>query len=409
MTVDRTLLARPLPLPCGATLPNRLAKSAMSEALGARDFGPTPELERLYRAWSHGGTGLLITGNVMIDARALGEPRNVVLEDATHLARLRAWASAATEAGNHCWVQLNHPGRQSPRTLSPEPVAPSAVALKMAGAFAVPRALTDAEIRDLIQRFARAAAWCREAGFTGVQIHGAHGYLVSQFLSPRTNLRDDDWGGTPENRRRFLLEIVAAMRAAAGADYPIGVKLNSADFQRGGFDESESLAVVDALAAAGLDLLEISGGTYEAPAMMGPRKQSTADREAYFLDYARTVRARTRLPLIVTGGFRSAAAMCAALTEDALDVVGIARPLTTEPDLSRRLLDGTADAAAPAPKFSFGKLSGMVDLAWHGDQLRALGRGETPNPRRSPWSTVAALVWQQGVGAFRTRGARSSG
>ncbi|HNH49411.1 MAG TPA: NADH:flavin oxidoreductase, partial [Myxococcota bacterium] len=239
-------LSSPLSLPCGAVLSNRIAKSAMSEDLADRGNVPGERLFRLYRRWGKGGAGLLITGNVMIDRTALGEPYNVVVEDEKVLPALSAWAAAAREGGVEVWPQLNHPGRQSPRMLSPVPVAPSAVAVQLPGkAFAQPRALSSPEIEALVARFARAAALCKQAGFTGVQIHGAHGYLISQFLSPLSNLREDEWGGSPENRRRFLIEVVRAVRAAVGPTFPVGVKLNSADFQRGGFSEEESMEVVE--------------------------------------------------------------------------------------------------------------------------------------------------------------------
>lgn len=403
---DVARLAAPLALPCGAVLPNRLAKSAMSEALGEADLGPGEALARLYRTWSRGGAGLLVTGNVMIDRAALGEPGNVVFDDAAALPRIRAWAAAATEGGNHAWVQLNHPGRQAPRLLVPEPVAPSAVPLEMGGpAFAPPRALAAAEIEDLVARFARAAKLAQDGGFTGVQVHGAHGYLVSQFLSPRTNRRDDAWGGTPERRRRFLLEVVAAIRAVVGRGFPVSVKLNSADFQRGGFDEAESMAVVAALEAEGVDLLEISGGSYEMPAMMGEGRvrASTAAREAYFLAYAREVRARTRMPLMLTGGFRTRAGMAAALAEGAVDVIGLGRPLAVEPDLPARLLAGTAEGACPTPDLRIGAYDAFVELTWHAQQLQRMGRGLAPDPARSKWLALAVGLVDQGFGALFPR------
>ena len=271
MHAPQTILDQPLTLPNGVVVKNRLLKSAMSETLGTREGAPTPALNRLYRAWAEGGIGLCVTGNVMVDLKALGEPGNVVIEDAAHLAALQAWAKAGTANGTHCWVQLNHPGKQAPRGLNHETVAPSAVPFRddLKAFFATPRALTGAEVRALVARFGKAAGIVKQAGFTGVQIHGAHGYLVSQFLSPHHNLRNDEWGGSPEKRRRFLMEVYRAMRKATGAGFPIGIKLNSADFQRGGFTEEESLDTIRALAHAGIDLIEISGGTYESPAMTG--------------------------------------------------------------------------------------------------------------------------------------------
>lgn len=226
----------------------------------------------------------------MVDGRQLGEPGNVVIEDERDLDALTRWAKSAHDGGVPIWVQLNHPGRQSnPLAIGHTPVAPSAVPLNLPGS-ATPRELTSAEIEDIIERFATAAAVCETAGFDGVQIHGAHGYLVTQFLSPLSNLRTDDWGGDPARRMRFLLEIVRRIRSRVSPGFAVGVKLNSADFQRGGFSEEESRDVVAALAGEGIDLLEISGGNYESPAMAGSASASTRAREAYFLEYARTVR-----------------------------------------------------------------------------------------------------------------------
>ena len=269
-------LAAPLALPCGAVLPNRLAKAAMTEGLADAGLRATDRLARLYRRWSEGGAGLLVTGNVQIDRFVLERPGNVVLDsrwlpsvDATARARLADWARAGTVAGNHLWMQISHAGRQSPRYVCREPLAPSAVPLQLMGNYATPRALRDDEIVALIGRFADAAAIARDCGFSGVQIHAAHGYLISSFLSPLTNRRTDAWGGALEHRARLLLQTVRAVRAAVGPGFPVGVKLNSDDFRQGGFSHDECLRVVEWLGDAGIDLLEISGGTYEQPRLLG--------------------------------------------------------------------------------------------------------------------------------------------
>ena len=223
------LLAQPFELPCGAVLPNRICKAAMTEGLGDALLRATPLHENLYRQWSEGGAGLLITGNVMIDRHILERPGNVAI-DVTYppsvsvqaKSALRRWASAATGAGNHCWMQISHAGRQSPRYVTRQPVAPSDVQLALLGNYAKPRALTEIEIRDFIDRFAKVAVIARETGFSGVQIHGAHGYLISAFLSPVTNRRTDIWGGSLPNRARFLLEgarhVVDQLGGALPAD-----------------------------------------------------------------------------------------------------------------------------------------------------------------------------------------------
>jgi len=404
-------LARPLTLPCGATLRNRLAKSAMSEDLADAGNVPGERLVRLYRRWGAGGAGLLITGNVMVDRGALGEPGNVVIDDAGGLDALARLAEAAKAGGAAAWPQINHPGRQSPRFLVKTPVAPSAVPLKLPDAvFAPPRALEASEITDLVGRFAQAAAVSKRAGFDGVQIHGAHGYLVSQFLSPLTNLRDDAWGGDPERRRAFLVAIVRAMRAEVGPAFPIGVKLNSADFQRGGFDEAESMAVVAALEAEGVDLLEISGGTYERPATSGTieaTRASTVAREAFFLEYARAVRARTKMPLLLTGGFRSRAGMESALTEGpegrgAVDVIGLARPFAQAPEIARGLLDGSVTESEVRPRRTgFTQLDSFIEITWYTYQIHRIANGQEPDPRVSPWWVLANMGWRTAAARMR--------
>jgi len=405
-------LAVPLMLPNGATLPNRLAKSALSEAMGTMDNRVTQALVRLYQRWSAGGTGLLMTGNVMIDRRFLGEPGNVVIEDERDLPLLQEWAQAGRDYDTAIWVQLNHPGKQSPKGLNRENISPSAIPFKaeMQSFFATPREMTEAEILDTIARFANAAGIVKKAGFAGVQIHGAHGYLVSQFLSPRHNVREDGWGGTPEKRRRFVLELYAAMRAQVGADFPIGIKLNSADFQRGGFTEEESLATIKALADAGIDLIEISGGTYEAPAMTGA-KASTIEREAYFLTFAETVREHISTPLMVTGGFRTLAVMQAALDSGALDLIGLGRPLAIEPDAANRLLAGEEMRYRVKPiKTGIGMVDRMaiMEVSWYTRQLHRMGNGKVPKPNESGLWSFAATVVANVRGTRKTRRMRAS-
>lgn len=386
---DIACLGHDYTLPCGVTLPNRFAKAAMTEQMADTDNAPNGLHVRAYAAWGRGGTGTIITGNMMVDKRYLEHARNIVVEDETHLDMLKQIADAAQENGAHCWVQLNHPGRQCPKTVTREPIAPSEVALKgLEALFSKPRAMTEAEIEETIRRFITSAVVIKKAGFKGVQIHSAHGYLNSQFLSPISNERTDQWGGSLENRMRFLLAIVNGTRQAMGADYPVSVKLNSADFQRGGFTEEESMEVVVALEEAGIDLLEISGGSYESPAMMGTRA-STRAREAFFMDYAEKVRAKTKLPLMLTGGFRTAEGMAGAIESGAIDFVGLARPLAVEPDLPKRILSGeTSGAVSVNVRIGVKLLDDMLQGFWYGDQIRRLGDGQQPNPKRSRYASL---------------------
>lgn len=414
--MEANLLNQSLRLPNGSTLRNRLAKAAMSEALATYGNRPTDELVELYRRWGSTGLGLIITGNVMIDRRALGEPGNVVIEDESDLPVLKRWSQAATAQGADLWAQLNHPGKQSPKGLNAVNLAPSAVPFRedMAAFFETPREATTAEIQDIIDRFGSAAAICKKAGFSGVQIHAAHGYLINQFLSPHHNRRNDEWGGTPEKRRRFVLAVYAEIRRQVGAGFPVGIKLNSADFQRGGFTEEESLDTIRALADSGIDLIEVSGGTYEAPAMSGimqeTKKASTAAREAYFLGFAEKARGATQVPLMVTGGFRTASGMNAALRSGALDVVGLARLLAIDPDAPAALLQGRDSAQQVRPISSGLKAidrMGLMEIVWYTRQLRRIGKGKAPRPDESGLAAFLKSVIASGWGTFRSRRLRA--
>lgn len=412
---DSRLLNRPLTLPNGAVLRNRLAKAAMSETLGTYDNRPTMDLVRLYQRWAASGLGLIITGNVMIDRRALGEPGNVVVEDESDLPILRQWAQAATGQGAAIWAQLNHPGKQSTKGLNAFNIAPSAVPFRedMAAFFETPREATAVEIQDVITRFGRSAAICKKAGFSGVEIHGAHGYLVSQFLSPHHNRRTDEWGGSPEKRRRFVMAVYAEVRRQVGPDFPVGIKLNSADFQRGGFTEEESIDTIRALADAGIDLIEISGGTYEAPAMSGanqPQKASTATREAYFLTFGEKVRASVSVPLMVTGGFRTSAGMEEALRSGALDIVGLARLLAIDPDAPASLLQGRDSRQQVRPittRIKAVDRMGIMEVLWYTGQLRRMAKGGEPRPGESGLWAFLKSVLLSGWGTFHTRRLRA--
>ncbi len=411
-----TSLAQPLRLPNGSLLRNRLAKASMSEALGTYDNRPTLGLVTLYRRWAASGIGLILTGNVMIDRRALGEPGNVVIEDEADLPILQQWARAATEQGAAIWVQLNHPGKQSPKGLNERNIAPSAVPFRedMAAFFETPQEATQAEIQDIIERFGRSAAICKKAGFGGIQIHGAHGYLINQFLSPHHNQRTDHWGGSPEKRRRFVLAVYAEIRRQVGADFPVAIKLNSADFQHGGFTEEESLATIQALDDAGIDLIEISGGTYEAPAMSGAlqeqKKASSVAREAYFLEFAKKVRATLQVPLMLTGGFRSAAGMNAALASGAVDVIGLARLLAIDPDAPAALLQGR-DSAQQVHTIKTGikpiDRMGLMEILWYSLQLKRIAKGREPRANESGLLAFLKSLTMSSWGTYRTRRLRA--
>ena len=349
-----SLFSQSLTLPCGAVLPNRLSKAAMTEGLATAEGIPTAELARLYGLWSDGGAGMLLSGNIIIDKDHLERPGNVVIDRPPSRQMrdaLARWAADATRNGNQFWAQISHAGRQTQKLVNKNPKAPSAIKLGLPGGqFGEPVALMIDEIHDIVQRFGVCALAVKEAGFTGVQIHAAHGYLLSQFLSPRSNQRIDAYGGDLANRARALLEVVASVRAAVGPDFPVAVKLNSADFQKGGFAFEESLQVAQWLQEASIDLIEISGGTYEQPKLLGLAGmeeeekqnvvQSTMMREAYFVDFAIAMREKVSVPLMVTGGFRLRAAMEQALESGAADLIGLGRPMCVMTDAPNQLMAG---------------------------------------------------------------------
>lgn len=392
-----------LVLPCGATIKNRLAKSAMSENMAEKNHFPGTKFERLYRTWAQGGIGLCITGNVMVDSQALGEPRNVVIEkDLNNFEQLSAWAKAGTENNTALWVQLNHPGKQSPKFLSKQPVAPSAIELgpPLNKVFNRPVELSVEKIRDLVARFAFAAHTCQMAGFSGVQIHGAHGYLVSQFLSPKHNQRKDQYGGSIENRMRFVMEIYQAMREAVGPKFPIGIKINSADFQKGGFTEEDAIKVVTALSESGIDLIEISGGTYEAPIMTGAnQRESTKKREAYFLDFVNKVKPLIKTPLLLTGGFRSPEFMNEVIQKGELDMIGLARALALDPEFPNKILAGKQEKSIVRPVGSrFKALNQMFapEITWYTQQLHRMGEGQSPRPDANIYASMLRSAYHIG-------------
>ena len=403
-----------LKLPCGAEVKNRICKAAMTEGLADEQNRATDKHATLYSRWAEGGSGILLTGNIQVDHRYLERPGNVVVEGKQsneQLSRLRAYAEAGTKNNTHLWAQISHAGRQTPAAVAPTPVGPSDIQLKMPGAaFGKPRALEHGEILDIIARFAHTAKVLKDSGFTGVQLHGAHGYLISEFLSPDINTRTDEWGGSLENRARLLLESIRAVRKAVGDKFPVALKLNSADFQKGGFSHEESVQVATWLNDEGLDLLEVSGGTYEQPKLVGldsltlnpdraeEVKKSTVAREAYFLEYAKDIRAVFKNPMMVTGGFRSRAGMDAALEAGACDMIGLGRPLCVDSDIVNKLMSKEVDTTTifekslqmgpswlhwlvglNSPIRLFSALNGWGQQGWWCTQIINMGEGRDPD------------------------------
>ena len=422
------MLNQPLTLPCGAVVPNRMCKAAMTEGLAHPDGTASAELERLYGIWSDGGSGILLSGNIQVDGDHLERPGNVIVDSTLSndaFAALQRMAAAGTRNGNHLWAQISHAGRQTQKIVNPAPKAPSAVRLRLPQSqFGEPVALTAGEIESIVERFVRCAVTCKEAGFTGVQFHSAHGYLLSQFLSPLTNQREDEWGGTLENRARALIAIVTKAREALGVDFPISVKLNSADFQKGGFDFDDSLTVAKWLADAGVDLLEISGGTYEQPRLLNldgvepieeqSLARSTLAREAYFVDFAKAMREKLSIPIMVTGGLRRREVMNHVLETGGADMIGLGRPLCVDADGPNRLLNGADELDRYEDNLSLlpdwlmwltrfnavRTINSFATQFWFYEQIANIGRAGATDPKLTVFS--ATMAQQKAASAWMT-------
>ena len=389
----------PLHLNNGTTLPNRIAKAAMEENMADADHAPSAALIRLYQAWAQGGAGLLITGNVMVDRTAMTGAGGVVLENAQFLPRFQRWAQAAQQGGGQVWVQLNHPGRQMPQNLGQVTVAPSAVALNVGSLskqFALPQALSEAQIEAIIARFVNSAQLAEQAGFDGVQIHAAHGYLLSQFLSPLSNVRTDAWGGSLANRARLLLEIVRQVRAAVSADFAVAVKLNSADFQRGGFSAEDAKTVVQWLGDLQVDVVEFSGGSYEVPAMQGQTRDGrTLAREAYFLEFAQDIAQIATMPLMVTGGIRRLE-IAEQVLASGVALVGMATALALQPDLPQTWREHNHTAVPMLKPIAWRNkaLASAANMAVVRQQLKRLSRGAAPKANASAAWALLCNQWE---------------
>ncbi|MFQ6548122.1 oxidoreductase [Aestuariibius sp. 2305UL40-4] len=354
-------LFQPLELPCGAILKNRIAKSAMSDSLGDGRGDPTDAQIRLYERWAEGGLAVSIVGEVQGDPRSAEKPGNLVLGPASDFGRFRALARSGSANGAQLWLQLGHAGAMAHPPIS-DPKGPSALDIPGVAC----SALTADEVAALPSEFARTARLAKELGFGGVQVHAAHGFLLSQFLSPLFNKREDGYGGPIANRMRLLLEVVEEVCGEVGPSFPVAIKLNATDQLEGGLVEDEALAVITALDGSGIDLIDISGGTYF------PGARSASDRAgggAYFLDFAEKARPLTRKPLMVTGGFKTQQQAADAL-DRGVDVIGLARALVLDPALPDRWRSG--DTGGPAfPTFTDPPEGGIT--AWYTMRLTEIG------------------------------------
>ena len=379
-------------LPSGLVLKNRIAKAAMEENLAQEDQTPSQALKNVYSAWAKGGTGLIITGNVMVDHLAMTGPGGLVLEQSTDITAFAELARLSKQ--NNCKVvmQINHPGRQVFKKMGGKALSASSVALNMgkhSHLFGVPKAMTQTDIDDVITRFTQTALQAEKAGFNGVQIHAAHGYLLAQFLSPLTNKRDDKWGGSLQNRARLLLEITRSIKAVCSPTLSVSVKLNSADFQRGGFEPSDAQVVVDLLNELNVDFVELSGGSYEAPAMQGKTgDERTLAREAYFLEFAKAISQRSSIPIMTTGGI-SRLSIANNVIESGVALVGIATALAYQPNLPNKWQNEPLQLAVlPSVTWQDKTLAGLATMALVKRQIRRLGQGKPVKTNASPIFTL---------------------
>ncbi|KAI1121566.1 NADH:flavin oxidoreductase/NADH oxidase [Nemania abortiva] len=398
-----------LTLKCGLTLPNRLVKAAMAENKANNDKLPNEDHVAIYTEWSKAGFGMVLTGNVEVDERHLGAPNDISFSRSVpfekQLEAWKTWAKACNTSVSPTVVQINHPGRQSPvgagkRGFFDKCIAPSAIPLNFGPGllsrllasliFGTPAAMTTADIQTVAKDFADTARLASEAGFSGVEIHAAHGYLLAQFLSPDSNKRTDEYGGSAAARVKIVLEIIAAIRAAVPKNFCVGIKLNSVDVQSTS-QLSDTLEQLKLIAATGIDFLEISGGSYEQPTMstgLPTQSERTKAREAFFLEFAEAVRHELpEIPLMVTGGFRTRTGMKAALSSGACDMVGIGRPAILAPTLANDVIlngnvkDEEAEVSAPRvkPAWWVEKLGVSIigtgaENAWYQSRLQKIGK-----------------------------------
>ncbi|KAI9823719.1 MAG: hypothetical protein M1832_002276 [Thelocarpon impressellum] len=388
--VDVSPLGAPLPFEfAGKTAKNRFLKAAMTERLSSWDPErleargvPSPRLVNVYRRWGEGGFGVLLTGNVMIEPDQLEAPGNAIVPrgcafEGERFERFRDLATEAKRHGSLIVAQVSHPGRQAQEATQPHPISASDVQLTMPPAsgmtFAKPRPATQEDIDGVVEGFAHAAEFLAKAGFDGIQLHGAHGYLLSQFLSPTTNQRTDKYGGSLANRSRLIMDVARAVRARVPADFVLGIKVNSVEFQDKGFAPAEARELCRALEANRFDFVELSGGTYETSAF-AHKRDSTRKREAFFLDFADAIAPElSRTKAYVTGGFKTAGAMAQALKS--VDGVGLGRPAAQEPRLPADILAGRVTGAILQ---RFDEANFAITNVAAGTQIRQLGKDQEP-------------------------------
>ena len=329
----------------GMTLRNRLVRSATWEGMCDTDGRPTQKLINLYRELAQGGIGLIVSGYTFVrtDGKQLSGKMGIHSDD--FVVDYENLTHAVHDAGGKIAIQLVHAGGQADaKHAGRQPLAPSAV--KVAQFSEMPVELTKAEIGGIVIAFGEGARRARAWGFDAVQFHGAHGYLINQFLSPLTNRRNDEYGGSFENRSRFLLEVYQKVRETVGVDYPVLIKLNAADNLEGGLEIDDAVRAAQELAAAGIDAIEVSAGT-GASGIKNPARNriNKPEKEAYNLTLARKIKAAVSCPVMVVGGFRSYEVAANAIKDDGMDSIAMARPLIREPGLPNRWMQGDRSPA----------------------------------------------------------------
>lgn len=387
-TTDHIMFS-PLHLPCGAVLKNRLVKAAMSDALGDGRGFPTPEQNRLYARWAEGGIAASIIGEVQGTPQFPESPGNLVLQPGTPVP-FEELAKAGQVNGAGLWVQLGHAGALANAEIS-QPAGPSAI--DVPGLTCAEMPLKD--IRNLPDEFARTARAAKAVGFDGAEIHAAHGFLLSQFLSPLFNTRTDDYGGTPQARRRLVLEVISAVRDAVGDAFPLAIKINASDMLDGGLTEMDALALIGALDACPIDLIDISGGTYFPGAASS---SDGAGKGPYFAEFARQARKRTAKPLMLTGGIKTFTQADELLRAGHVDIIGLARALVLEPDLPHQWQHG--DISSPAFPRLISTEAGAV-TAWYTLRIAALAENQEAEVSMEASDAFARIKMQQAAKAAR--------
>ena len=328
----------------GLHIPNRFVRSATGESMAADDGGITEDIVDIYRALAEGGVGLIISGHTFVKANGRAGLGMTGIDSDELIPGWHRLVAAVHAADSKIAMQLNHAGRQTnPKIIGDRPVAPSSVPAEGSGF--IPRELGGEEIEDIIKCFGKAAARARAAGFDAVQIHCAHGYLLSEFISPHTNRRTDEWGGSEDGRARMLMEVYAAIRTAVGDDYPVMVKLNAVDFLDDGLTIEMSTAIAKRLQDAGIDAIEISAGMAVTADKIVRKGIDSPEDEAYFMPFAREFKRAVSVPIMLVGGMRSRIVMEHVVAEGLAEFVSLCRPFIREPDLVRKLQSGEIDRA----------------------------------------------------------------